>query len=44
MTKLSFEDGELDLVISYDVLEHVPDYRKAISEFARVLGQAAGWS
>lgn len=37
VTKLSFEDGELDLVISYDVLEHVPDYRKAISEFARVL-------
>lgn len=37
VTKLSFRDGELDWIISYEVLEHVPDYRAALSEFARIL-------
>lgn len=37
VTQLSYEDDLLDLVISMDVLEHVPDYAKAIAEFHRVL-------
>jgi SAM-dependent methyltransferase len=35
---LSFATGSLDLVVSNDVLEHVPDYRLALAEAARVLG------
>ena len=34
---LSFEDASLDLVVSQDVLEHVPEIEPAISESARVL-------
>ncbi len=34
---LSFEDELFDLVICRDVLEHVHDYRKALSEMCRVL-------
>lgn len=37
VTDLSFESGSLDVVISCDVLEHVPDYRQALAEFGRVL-------
>jgi SAM-dependent methyltransferase len=37
LTKLSFEDECFDLVISQDVFEHIPDYRKALSEIRRVL-------
>lgn len=37
VTALSFADRDLDLVLSSDVLEHVPDYRSALAEFARVL-------
>jgi SAM-dependent methyltransferase len=37
VTRLTFPDADLDAVISFDVLEHVPDYRAALSEFARVL-------
>ena len=36
-TKLDFEDGSFDLAFSYHVLEHDPEYRKAISEMHRVL-------
>lgn len=36
-TRLGFADASQDVVASFDVLEHVPDYRKALSEFARVL-------
>ncbi len=36
-TALSFPDASLDAAISLDVLEHVPDYEKALREFARVL-------
>jgi SAM-dependent methyltransferase len=35
--QLSFADQSFDLVGSFDVLEHVPDYTKALSEFRRVL-------
>lgn len=37
VTALSFEDGCLDAVVSFDVLEHVPDFQSAVKEFARVL-------
>jgi SAM-dependent methyltransferase len=37
VTRLSFADASRDLVVSFDVLEHVPDYRQALREFARVL-------
>jgi hypothetical protein len=34
---LSFEDGSFSAILSFDVLEHVPDYRKALSEMCRCL-------
>lgn len=34
---LSFEDGRFDAVLSFDVFEHIPDYRKAFQECRRVL-------
>jgi SAM-dependent methyltransferase len=37
VTDLSFRDGSFDAVVSLDVLEHVPDYRRALAQFARVL-------
>ncbi len=36
-TRLDLADGELDLVYSYHALEHIPDFRKALSEMRRVL-------
>ena len=33
----TFWDGAFDAVVSLDVLEHVPDFRAALREFARVL-------
>jgi SAM-dependent methyltransferase len=37
LTDLSFADESFGVVISLEVLEHIPDFRKAISECARVL-------
>jgi SAM-dependent methyltransferase len=37
ITDLTFQNGSLDLLISSDVLEHVPRLEKALSETARVL-------
>lgn len=37
VTRLTFDDGSFDGVLSLDVLEHVPDYTKALREFVRVL-------
>lgn len=37
VTRLSMASASLDAVVSFDVLEHVPDYRSALAEFARVL-------
>jgi SAM-dependent methyltransferase len=37
VTRLTLADGSRDLVLSFDVLEHVPDYRAALREFHRVL-------
>jgi SAM-dependent methyltransferase len=35
--RLSYDDGVLDMICHFDVLEHVADYRLALSECARVL-------
>ena len=37
VTGLSLPAGSVDAVLTFDVLEHVPDYRKAFAEFHRVL-------
>lgn len=37
VTALRLDDASVDAVVSFDVLEHVPDYRRALAEFARVL-------
>lgn len=36
-TALALDDGSLDAIVCLDVLEHVPDFRAALREFARVL-------
>jgi ubiquinone/menaquinone biosynthesis C-methylase UbiE len=37
VTRLPFEDGTFDVVLCSEVLEHIPDNRKAVSELVRVL-------
>ena len=37
ITQLSFADDSLDIILSFDVLEHVPDTASSISEFMRCL-------
>ncbi len=37
VTRLSFADASQAAVLSFDVLEHVADYRAAVREFVRVL-------
>jgi len=37
VTALSLATATVDAVVTMDVLEHVPDYSKALAEFARVL-------
>ena len=37
LTALSFADESFDVVISLEVMEHIPDFRRAFSECARVL-------
>jgi hypothetical protein len=37
LTALTFSDGAFDLITTFDVLEHIPDYKKAIAECARCL-------
>jgi SAM-dependent methyltransferase len=46
LTALSFADESFDILISLDVLEHVPDYKSAFKECARVLrsGGKMMWS
>ncbi len=36
VTALTFAPARFDVVLSFDVLEHVPDFRAALREFARV--------
>ena len=43
VTRLTFPDRSFEAVLSFDVLEHVPDFKNALHEFYRVLapgGQA----
>lgn len=46
LTALSFPDESFDILISLDVLEHIPDYKAALNECARVLrfGGKIMWS
>jgi SAM-dependent methyltransferase len=37
LTRLSFEAASLEHLLCFDVLEHLPAYRPALAEFARVL-------
>ena len=37
LTNLSINDESIDYILSFDVLEHIPNYRSAIHECARVL-------
>ena len=37
VTQLTFADASFEAVLSFDVLEHVPDYKQALHEFYRVL-------
>ncbi len=37
LTALTFPNESFDVVLSFDVLEHVPDYRACLRELARVL-------
>ncbi len=36
-TQLSFHDEQFDLLLSFDVLEHIPNYKDALKESFRVL-------
>lgn len=42
-TALAFEDETFDIVYSYHVLEHIPDYHKALDEMYRVLRNGGLW-
>lgn len=42
VTALSFSRNAFDALLSFDVLEHVPDYPAAVEEFYRVL-KPGGW-
>ncbi|QRY80463.1 class I SAM-dependent methyltransferase [Pseudomonas sp. PDNC002] len=37
LTRLSFEDGRFDLVITQDIFEHIPDFVRAFAECRRIL-------
>jgi len=37
LTKLSFKNDQFDVAVSLEVLEHIPDYKKALREIFRVL-------
>ena len=39
VTKLLFEDNEFDMVLSFDVLHHIPNWEIALSEISRVSKQ-----
>jgi len=37
LTHLSFSDNQFDFILSFDVLEHIPNYKTALKECLRVL-------
>lgn len=37
LTCLSFDDGKFDYILSFDVFEHIPDYRRSLAECCRCL-------
>ncbi len=37
LMKLSYIDNDFDIVLTSDVLEHVPDYKRALAEISRIL-------
>ena len=37
LTQLTYQNGEFDIAVCLEVLEHVPDYREALCEIYRVL-------
>lgn len=37
LTRLTFEENSIDAVLSFDVLEHIPNYRAALQEVFRCL-------
>ncbi|MCP5242770.1 MAG: methyltransferase domain-containing protein [Burkholderiales bacterium] len=37
LTQLSFSDDQFDFILSFDVLEHIPNYEKALAECYRCL-------
>ena len=39
--RLPFEDGAFDIIVCSEVLEHIPDYRAALKEIARVAAPGA---
>ena len=42
-TRLEFADATFDFVYSYHVLEHIPDYARALGEMQRVLAKGGGY-
>jgi SAM-dependent methyltransferase len=42
-TRLEFADGSFDFVYSYHVLEHIPEYGRALEEMRRVLAAGGGF-
>lgn len=42
-TRLDFADGSFDFVFSYHVLEHIPEYARALAEMRRVLADGGGF-
>jgi len=42
-TRLEFADGDFDFVYSYHVLEHIPQYMRALAEMHRVLNKGGAY-
>ncbi|RYY59543.1 MAG: class I SAM-dependent methyltransferase [Chitinophagaceae bacterium] len=36
-TAMDYEDNKFDMVVSFETIEHIPDYKKFLSEICRVL-------
>jgi len=43
ITKIQYPDNSFDAILCHHVLEHIPDYRKALEELFRVL-KPGGWA